>query len=197
MDLLMFPPMLDIGTTFTTIFKNMGWLVFATAALMISVVTGSLAYMASEALNLAKLKTWAKSELYEAVMNAAIIATTASVLVLLSALAGALTGYPDLYVPGELFLNTMDSTVTSVYVSLLAKEAWIGFLSTAGTSIYIGQPGITTVTLSVVPMSGMTVISDALITIIDAVGISLAAIIVQQVILSFFKETMLTFFLPA
>ncbi|MFA5106481.1 MAG: hypothetical protein WC506_06000 [Candidatus Micrarchaeia archaeon] len=186
-----------IGAVFTTNFINLGWMGIAVLALMISVFTVALAYIAGEGLSMPSLKAWSKTELYELLLSAMIIGSTGAGLAFLAIVSYGITGSPSIFAPGELYLSQMTSTSTSIYASLLQHEAIIGILSTSGISIYAPEVIISLASFSMVPSAGLSVVSDALITIIDAIGISIVAFIGQKVILQFFKDTMLNFFMPA
>ncbi|HQT45136.1 MAG TPA: hypothetical protein PLO51_04100, partial [Candidatus Micrarchaeota archaeon] len=125
------------------------------------------------------------------------IGAAAGGLLFLTQIAYAISGSPSIFAPGEYYLAQMTSQSMSIYVSLLGHEAIIGVLSTLGTSIYVPELIISLTSFSMVPSAGLSVVSDALITIIDAVGMAIVAFVAQTIILQFFKDTMLNFFLPA
>ncbi len=186
-----------VGTAFSSNFANLGWLGIAVLSLMISVFVVAFAFAVGEGFSMPSVKAWSKSELYELLLSAFIIGAAAGGLLFLNQIAYAISGSPSIFAPGEYYLAQMTSQSMSIYVSLLGHEAIIGVLSTLGTSIYVPELIISLTSFSMVPSAGLSVVSDALITIIDAVGMAIVAFVAQTIILQFFKDTMLNFFLPA
>ena len=84
----------------------------------------------------------------------------------------------------------------SMYVDIISLEMVLGPVSTLGFSVYKSEGILTGLELSMSPLSGLTLISEALIFLSNVVVFAMINVMVQKIILKFIYLNVLSILLP-
>lgn len=181
-----------------------GWETTALTALAVSFGIIGLAYAIAIGFGYRELEEWAKAEMYEISISGLIIGTLIAFLNILSTISTNLAGGD----PFALAHNALDMIIletTSIWFTLFSTNFFISALSTLKFSFFIPIPILppplpTIVTIRfgsyVTPWSGLEAVVTGIDTVFNVVSAMLAVSLAEQVLLDFFKYTMLKYFLP-
>ncbi len=92
--------------------------------------------------------------------------------------------------------GVMVSHLMNIYIGLFSLEFMLGPISTFGVSAYLPEPLISSISLDFAPHASLSPISEVTITVTDLVGVGVAALIMQKVLLQFVHINALAVFLP-
>lgn len=84
----------------------------------------------------------------------------------------------------------------NVWAGLLSLEFLLGPISTFGISAFLPEGILSSLSLDMAPMSGLTPISEALVMIADMVGVGMVIVLVQKILLEYIYQNALAVFLP-
>ncbi|MEM2963297.1 MAG: hypothetical protein QXW70_01565 [Candidatus Anstonellales archaeon] len=166
------------------------------AALLIGVGATAIAYMLSEFLAVPNIKSWAKMELYEVFITGVIVIITFFTLGLFSMISQIIGGSADIYMRPSIFLDSMFWMLVSKYISLNLNEIVLGMVSTLHSTFFFPPHSIMRFSISFGPGVGVVPVAEGNILITDLVGGAIGLISLQKVLLLFFKDSMLSVFLP-
>ncbi|MEW5996193.1 MAG: hypothetical protein AB1657_01205 [Candidatus Micrarchaeota archaeon] len=173
---------------------------FVAAALMLSLVAIILYYLLSRALSSPQLEAFTREEfsqfIFTALLFAAFVALAAAISAIASAAAcgGAGCDHIDLALYS---LGIVQNGLASTYFRLYAHEFVIGILSTIGFNIPVSLPPAFIVWVSLSPFSGLELLSNALVTVIESVGYLYALAYGRETLVLFFRDITYTVLLPA
>lgn len=215
------PPLLPTDFTTTVISQHWnpeGWGPVAGYALLISLLVVALAYMIAEILRSPQLNAWAKSELYEFIVSALIIANLFFGLTVLNSFVYYTTGGLDHFALAQSYLDELTraptlpnfvtgivtgsggiGSVTGVYLKLVSMEVISGLLGSFYIQAMIplmGDFGLLYSRIGFVPFGGLDQFVQPVLAMTDMVGVILMVLIAQKSLLTFFQESMFSLFLP-
>ncbi len=188
-----------------------GWGPIAVYSLILSVFVVALAYMIAEILQSPQLNAWAKSELFEFIVSALIIANLFFLLTFMNAFVYEVTGGYNHFDMGKMYIDKLVNApsvtnyasgasfmgdITKSYVLFIGLDAFVGFAGSFFTQFAISEYGIINTKIGFAPYSGLSQLSPTLFTLTDMVGVVLMTMIAQKALLTFFEESMFSVFLP-
>ncbi len=198
------------------------WGPVAIYSLLISLFVVVLAYLVAEILRSPQLNAWAKNELHEFIISALIVANLFVGLTIMNAIVSDMTHGLDHFGVANDYLDTlsysgsvedftkcMDHVITGApwigkcpgslviaYTVLSAYETISGILGSLYIQLLVAGPRLFYIKLGMVPIAGLEQFTLPILSLTDMVGIVLMATLAQKALLTFFKESMFSLFLP-
>lgn len=93
-------------------------------------------------------------------------------------------------------LDVIDQKLRSQYIDLYLFEALIGFLSTISFPIGSPFPGISIVSFTLAPFTGLTLLSNAHTTVVESIGYIITLVWAKKFIVIFSKDVVPVLLLP-
>jgi len=181
-----------------------GWETAALTALLVSFGIIGLAFAIGIGFHYRELEEWAKNEMYEIFISGLIVGTLILMLNIIFGISINLAGGNPLDLARS-YVGSMIVETNSLFITLLEYNIFIGALSTLKFSFFIPIPILpppfpTIVVIRigsfVAPWTGLSALMMGVNTIFNVLGAMLAALLVEQVLLDFFKLIILKYFLP-
>jgi len=180
-----------------------GWETTALTALAVSFGIIGLAYAIAIGFHYRELEEWAKTEMYEIFISGVIVGTLIMFVNILFGISINLAGGN----PFDIAHNALDMMILetmSIWLSLFWTNALISAVSTLMFSFFIPIPiavGPVLILLIrigsyVQPWAGLSAVVTGINTVFNVLSIMLAVLLAEQVLLDFFRYTMLKYFLP-
>ena len=179
-----------------------GWETTAITALMVSLGLIAIAFAIGIGFHYRELEEWAKNELYEVFISGLIVGTLILMINIIFGISINLAGGNPLDL-AFIDVTSMIIETLSLFVTLLEYNIFIGALSTLKFSFFIPIPILPLATVVVIrlgsfvaPWTGLGALMTGIDTVFNLLGAMLAALLVEQVLLNFFKLIALKYFLP-
>lgn len=179
-----------------------GWETTALTALAVSFSIIGFAFAVAIGFHYRELEEWAKTEMYEIFISGLVVVTLIAFVNILSGISTNLAGGD----PFTIAHNALDMIIletTSIFLTLFLTNFMISAMSTLMFSFFIPiliTPATPAVTIRfgsfVSPWAGLSAMVMGVDTVFNLVSAMLAALLVEQVLLDFFRFTMLKYFLP-
>jgi hypothetical protein len=181
-----------------------GWETTALTALLVSFGIIGLAFAVAIGFGYKQLEEWAKNEMYEIFVSGLIVGTLILLINIIFGISINLAGGDPLELAHS-YVSSMIVETNGLFLTLLYYNMFIGALSTLKFSFFIPIPILpppfpTIVVIRigsfVAPWTGLGALMMGVDTIFNVLGAMLAALLVEQVLLNFFKLVILKYFLP-
>jgi len=181
-----------------------GWETTAITAVMVSFGIIGLAFAVAIGFRYRELEEWAKTELYEIFISGLIVGVLVAFVNILFGISINLAGGNPFDIAHNA-LDMMTLETTSIYLALFLTNISIGAISTLMFSFFIPIPILppplpTIVTIRfgsfVSPWAGLSAVLMGVNTMFNLLSGMIAVLLVQQVLLDFFRAAMLKYFLP-
>ncbi|QLJ52205.1 MAG: hypothetical protein Sv326_0030 [Candidatus Fermentimicrarchaeum limneticum] len=181
-----------------------GWETTALTALAVSFGIIGFAFAIALGFHYRELEEWAKTELYEIFISGLIVAVLIMFVNILFTISTNLAGGN----PFEIAHSAMDMITLetmNIFLTLFLTNFFISAISTLMFSFFIPIPILppplpTIVTIRfgsfVSPWAGLSAMVMGVDTVFNLVSAMVALVLVEQVLLDFFRLTMLKYFLP-
>ncbi|MEM3555924.1 MAG: hypothetical protein QXF56_04370 [Candidatus Micrarchaeia archaeon] len=181
-----------------------GWETTALTALAVSFGIIGLAYAVAIGFHYRELEEWAKTEMYEIFISGVIVGVLILLVNILFGISINLAGGN----PFEVAHNALDMMLLetmSIWLSIFLANFLISAISTLMFSFFIPIPILppplpTIVTIRfgsfVSPWAGLGPVTTGINTVFNVISAMLAVLLAEQVLLDFFRYTMLKYFLP-
>ncbi|MCX6776866.1 MAG: hypothetical protein NTY73_02780 [Candidatus Micrarchaeota archaeon] len=181
-----------------------GWETAALTALMISFGIIAIAFAIGIGFGYRELEEWAKNEMYEIFISGLIVVTLIALINILFGISINLAGGN----PFSIALSKVSSMIVETngqFLTLLLYNIYIGALSTLKFAFFIPipilPPPLPTVIVIrigsyVTPWAGLSSLMMGLDAIFNVLGLMIAALLVEQVLLTFIQVAFLKYFLP-
>jgi len=168
-------------------------------ALLTAAFIVTLYYILGKFLNSPQIDAFAKEELSQWVISVFIAVTWFAVYAITSGLVSiAACGGESCSLMSVAFyaLDSLKYQVFSAYVGFLSMEIFIGVLSSIGFSLPLGTPVLAVKWLSFHPYGGMSMLSNAVVGIIESIGMLIGLVVAREQLLEFLFDIVPTFLLP-
>ncbi|MFZ5340978.1 MAG: hypothetical protein ACOZBG_04735 [Candidatus Micrarchaeota archaeon] len=171
-------------------------------AIVISAAIVALLYMIGNVLQSQDILAMGKDSLANLIFTLVILLSFLWLFEMFSLIASALTGASNILEAAHQGVLLFRTKMFVIYMNLYFYEIIFGFLSTFGFQIPLSALDpvlsifkISVPSLSFVPLSGLTPLSNAHTVVVEAVGTALIMIIARQVLLEFIMNYMHLFFI--
>jgi hypothetical protein len=172
------------------------WQPIAVAGLIISMSFVAFGYMLAELLRLPTLNAWAKGEFYEVLMSMFLLGSVFFFVALSGNLGKAFTYGENHIEYGMLYLENMKTLLElELYPLLLLLDVVVGNFATWNFSVPFEVSAVAII-IGTSPMAGLSLLSNALVFMLDTVGIFITVVVAQMEFLSYAETFALSLFLP-
>jgi hypothetical protein len=176
-----------------------GWVSTALTALLVSFGIIAIAFAIGIGFNYKELEEWAKKEMYEIFISGVIVGSLVALVSVLFGISTNLAGGDPLEVAHS-SLGQMIYDTAGMYLAMFLYNMYIAAISslTIGFFIPIIIPGVLTIRIGsmITPEAGFSAMTLGIDTIFNLISAMLAVLLVQQVLLDFFRVVMFKYFLP-
>jgi hypothetical protein len=172
------------------------WQPIAMASLIISFSIVSLAYMLAEFTRMPVLNAWAKTEYYEVLISAFLLAGVFFFVGFGESIARSFAMGADHIEFGMAYLENLKTLVElELYPLILMMDIVVGNFATWNFSLPFELSALAII-VGTSPMAGLGLISGAMIFMLDTLGIFIAVTLAQMEFLHFVEKFALGLFLP-
>ncbi|MCX6776157.1 MAG: hypothetical protein NT130_04905 [Candidatus Micrarchaeota archaeon] len=179
-----------------------GWETAALTALLVSFGIIALAFAIGIGFGYRELEEWAKNEMYEIFISGLIVGTLIGLINIIFAMSINLAGGNPLEIASS-NVSSMILETNGLFLTLLQYNLYLGALSTLKFSFFVPIPIIPPVVFLVIrigsfvsPWAGLGALMSGVDSVFNVLGAMIAALLVEQVLLSFIKLVILKYFLP-
>lgn len=191
-------------------FRGGEWLTACILALSISAAMSALAWMISNFLESSSLKGWAREEISQFVFSATIIGLLFPLLLLINTVSIAYVGSDPIPL-AQSFLTTLGNTLSNTYGHVLGLNMWFAILSSVEIKGTVLTAALAAVAgPEVLPATAIALLTNTVVpyglpfelavrplgAVIDLLPPMILSVLVQQQLLTFITQVMLTFILP-
>jgi hypothetical protein len=176
-----------------------GWVSAALVALLVSFGIIAIAFAIGIGFDYKELEEWAKKEMYEIFISGLIVGILVAFVSVLFSISTSLAG-GDPFEVAHSNLSQMLYDTAGVYLSLFLYNMYVAAVSTLtiGFFIPIIIPEVLVIRIGsmITPEAGFSAITTGLDTMFNLLSAMIGLLLVQQVLLDFFKVVMFKYFLP-
>ncbi|MCP4648411.1 MAG: hypothetical protein GY852_11890 [bacterium] len=168
-------------------------------ALMAAAIIIILYYMLGKALGSPQIDAFAKEELSQFIITILLVAAWFAIYALVSetlSLAACGDSSCSLFSLAFYSLDVLLYQTMSAYIGFLSIEVFVGVISSIGFSLPLGSPIMGVKWVSFHPFGGMSMLSNAIVSVIESIGILVGLVVARQQLLTFFQDIVPAFLLP-
>ena len=158
-----------------------------------------LYYLLGKALGSPQIEAFAKEELSQFIITILLVASWFAIYALISetlSLAACGDSSCSLFSLAFYSLDVLLYQTMSAYIGFLSIEVFVGVISSVGFSLPMGAPVMGVKWMSFHPFGGMSMLSNAIVSVIESIGILVGLVVGRQQLLTFFQDIVPAFLLP-